>query len=472
METLADPRPKPIEKLIDERLEKESAIGHEENVRLLENLRLYYRLPEYQEALTEFIWYLVERASPVCFDSNLVQNGARVFFMDGPILRFEILSSEHLPPEVKHAIGAYRTISYLLPWTKDHRPFFHHGVVFDIIRRKLNIGHSNMNGVRECRNACEELSDQEIVELLSHIDPLGTDDFAILVTLPCKNGNDKQLIMGHMAAHPLPASENHELFPDTSDNLRADTEVVAEHRNWSTRDIQYYALGRFTIIPRMIQACSRYKSYLGEYSQIPTLAKCVSSALAAGGIIVQKILATHYANCALLFEGNGEPHISIKATQQFGLAHRLTPDSHLYPTQLSIPPILFERFGDLRYENSQYSYKPKVIQGMLMDPYSCIDGLDMPDRSPCPYRRAMFMLNYCIKDVWPQSVLQPFLGAFRNLDSFVPWGSATPNRGAGMMPRITSKYVSWPANQVNMAVTPGSSYAPRLGGVPLGMGNN
>jgi hypothetical protein len=472
MEILSDPRPMPIETLIDERLERESALGHEENVQLLENMRLYYRLPEYQEALTEFIWYLVERTSPVCFDSNLVEDGSRVFFMDGPILRFEILSSKHLPREVKHAIGAYRTISYLLPWTKDHRPFFHHGVVFDIIRKKLKIGASNLDSVRECRYACEELSDQQITELLSHVDPLGSDDFAILVTLPRRNGNDKQIIMGHMAAHPLPASENLELFPDTSDGLREDTNYIAERRNWNPRDIQYYALGRFTVVPRMIQACSKYESYLGEYSQIPTLPKCVSSALAAGGIVVQKILATHYAHCALLFEGNGEPHVSIKATQQFGLAHRLTRDSHLYPTQLSIPPILFERFGDLRYENSQYSYKPKMVQGMLMDPYSCIDGLDMPDRSPCPYRRAMFMLNYCIKDVWPQSVLQPFLGAFRSLDSFVPWGSATPNRGAGMMPRITPQYVSWPDLQANVALIHGSSPAPRLSGVSLYIGNN
>jgi hypothetical protein len=472
MEGLSDPKPKPIETLIDERLEKESALGNEENVQLLEDMRLYYRLPQYQEALTELIWYLVERASPVYFDSDLVKDGSRVFLMEGPILRFEILSARQLPREVKHAIGAYRTISYLLPWTKDHRPFFHHGIAFDIIRRKLNIGDSNIAGVQECRRVCEELSDQETVELLSTIDPLGTDDFAILVTLPCKNGKDRQVIMGHMAAHPLAESENRELFPYTSDSLREDTEVLAERRNWNTRDIQYYALGRFTIVPRMIQACSKYKRYLGEYSQIPTLAKCVSSAVAAGGIIVQKILATHYSNYALLFEGNGEPHISIKATQQFGLAHRLTPESHLYPTQLSIPPILFERFGDLRYENSQYSYKPKVIQGMLMDPYSCIDGLDMPDRSPCPFRRAMFMLNYCIKDVWPQSVLRPFLSAFRNLDSFVTWGSSTPNRGAGTMPRITPRYVVRPANRASVAVIPGASYAPQLGGVLPAMGQN
>jgi hypothetical protein len=472
MKTLSDPRPRPIERLIDERLENEIAIGHEENVRLLENMRLYYRLPEYQEALAEFIWYLVERISPVHFDSNLVQNGSRVFSLEGPILRFEILSARHLPQEVKHAIGAYRTISYLLPWTKDHRPFFHHGVAFDIIRKKLNIGTGDLDGVQECRYACEELSDQEIIELISHIDPLGSHDFPILVTLLYKNGKDRQVIMGHMAAHPLAESENRELFPYTSDGLREDTEVLAERRNWNTRDIQYYALGRFTIVPRMIQACSRYKSYLGEYSQIPTLAKCVSSAIAAGGIVVQKILATHYSNCALLFEGNGEPHISLKATQQFGLAHRLTPESHLYPTQLSIPPILFERFGDLKYENSQYTYKPKIIQGMLMDPYSCIKGLDMPDRSPCPYRRAMFMLNYCIKDVWPQSVLQPFLGAFRNLDSFVPWGDATPNRGAGKMPAIAPRYVGWPANQAQMAVMPGRGHAPQLSGILPYVGNN
>lgn len=472
METQSDPRPMPIETLIDERLQKESVLGNEENVQLLENMRLYYRLPEYQEALNEFIWYLVDRTSPVSFDSNLVQNGSRVYCMDGPILRFEILSSKHLPQKVKHAIGAYRTISYLLPWTKDLRPFFHHAIAFDIIRRKLNIGDSNIDGVQECKRASEELSDQEIVELLSHIDPLGSNDFAILVTLPCKKGKDRQIIMGHMAAHQLAESENRELFPYTSDSLREDTEYLAERRNWNTRDIQYYALGRFTIMPRMIQACSKYESYLGEYSQIPTLAKCASSALAAGGIIVQRILATHYSNRALLFEGNGEPHISIKATQQFGLAHRLTPDSHLYPTQLSIPLILFERFGDLGYENSQVSYKPRNIQGMLMDPYSCIDGLDMPDRSPCPYRRAMFMLNYCIKDVWPQSVLQPLLSAFRNLDSFVPWGSAPSYRGAGMMPRITPKYVSWPDVQASMALIPGSSSAPRLSGVPLDIGNN
>lgn len=472
MEILSDREPKPIETLIDERLEKESKIGSEENVQLLENMSLYYKLPEYQEALTEFIWYLVDRVSPVYFDSNLVRNGSRVFLMDGPILRFEILSSEHLPPQVKHAIGAYRTISYLLPWTKDHRPFFHHGVVFDIIRKKLDIGSSDMNGIRECRSACKELSDQEIVELLSHIDPLGSNDFPILVTLPCRNGKDKQIIMGHMVAHQLTASENLELFPYTSYNLKEDTKYIAERRSWNTRDIQYYALGRFTIIPRMIRACSKYESYLGEYSQIPTLPKCVSSALAAGGIIIQKILATHHSNGALLFEGNGEPHISIKATQQFGLAHRLTRESYLYPSQLSIPLILFERYGDLKYENSLYSYKPRIIQGMLMDPYSCIDGLEMPDKSPCPFRRAMFMLNYCVKDMWPQKVLQPFLDAFRNLDSFVTWGSSTSNRGANMMPRITPRYVGWPANQGNMAVIAGRSYAPRFSGVLLNMGNN
>jgi hypothetical protein len=414
----------------------------------------------------------VDRVSPVCFDSDLVENGSRIFFMDGPILRFEILSSKHLAREVKHAIAAYRTISYLLPWTKDLRPFFHHGVVFDIIRRKLNIGSSNMNGVQECREVCEELSDQEIIELLSYIDPLGTNDFAILVTLPFRNGRDKQIIMGHMAAHQLTESENRELFPYTSDNLREDTNYLAECRNWNTRDIQYYALGRFSIIPRMIRAGSKYKSYLEEYSQIPTLPKCVSSALAAGGIVVQRILATHTSKGGLLFEGNGEPHISIKATQQFGLAHRLTPESHLYPTQLPIPPILFERFGDLEYENSQYSYKPRIIQGMLMDPYSCIDGLDMPDRSPCPFRRATFMLNYCIKEIWPESVLQPFLSAFRNLDSYVAWGSSIPNRGADMMPRITPRDVAWPAIEANMAVIPGRSYAPQPGGVLPNIGRN
>ena len=31
-----------------------------------------------------------------------------ILSLDGPILRFEILSSQHLPPEVKHAVGAYR----------------------------------------------------------------------------------------------------------------------------------------------------------------------------------------------------------------------------------------------------------------------------------------------------------------------------------------------------------------------------
>jgi hypothetical protein len=82
------------------------------------------------------------------------------------------------------------------------------------------------------------------------------------------------------------------------------------------------------------------------------------------------------------------------------------------------------------------------------------------------------MLNYCIKDLWPQSVLQPLLSAFRNLDSFVTWGSSTTNRGAGMMPRITPQYVSWPANQANMALIPESSSAPRLSGVPLNIGNN
>jgi len=355
--------------------------------------------------------------------SNLVEDESRIFFLDGPILRFEILSSKHLPRKVKHAIGAYRTISYLLPWTKDHRPYFHHGIVFDIIRKKLNISNSNTNGIQECRNACKELSDQEIIELLSYIDPLGTNDFPILVTLPCKNEKDKCIIMGHMVAHQLTESENFELFPYTSDNLKEDIKYIAECRNWNTMNIQYYSLGRFTIIPRMIRASSKYKSHLEEHSQIPTLPKCVSSAVAAGGIIIQKILATYYSNNALLFEGNGEPHISIKATQQFGVAHRLTQESHLYPSQLSIPLILFERFGDLKYENSLYFYKPRNIQGMLMDPYSCIDGLDMPDKSPCPFRRAISMLNFCIKNIWPQNVLHPFLDAFRNLDSFVTWGN-------------------------------------------------
>lgn len=133
METLSDIKAQPIEGLIDERLERESAIGNEGNVQLLEDLRLYYGLYEYQEALAEFIWYLVDRVSPICFDSDLVGDESRVFFVDGPILRFEILSSRHLPRRAKRAIGAYRTISYLLPWTKDHRPFFHHCVVFDIV---------------------------------------------------------------------------------------------------------------------------------------------------------------------------------------------------------------------------------------------------------------------------------------------------------------------------------------------------
>jgi hypothetical protein len=450
MKTLLDSEFKPIEELLDDRLEKESRIGNEENVQLLENMRLYYKSHEYQQALTEFIWYLVDRVSPISFDSNLVENESRFFFLEGPILRFEILSSEYLPQEVKHAIGAYRTISYLLPWTKDHRPYFHHGVVFDIIRKRLNVSNSNINGIQECRNVCEELSDQEIVELLSYVDPLGPNDFTVLVTLPCKNEKDKHIIMGHMVAHPLKESENLELFPYTSGNLREDIKYIAECRNWNTRDIQYYALGRFTIIPRMVRAGWKYKSYLEEYAQIPTLPKCVSSALAAGGIVIQRILATYYANDALLFEGNGEPHISIKATQQFGLAHRLTRESHLYPSQLSIPPILFERYGDLKVENSLYSYKPRAIQGMLMDPYSCIDGLDMPDKSPCPFRRAIFILDYCIKNIWPQSVLYPFLDAFRNLDSFAAWGGSTSNRGAGMIPRITPRHVGWPANQAYM----------------------
>jgi hypothetical protein len=432
METLSDSRPRPIEELIAERLETESNIGNEENVQHLETLRLYYQLPRYQEALTDFIWYLVDRVSPVCFDGNLVKNGSRIFSVEGPILRFEILCAKHLPPEVKHAIAAYRTISYLLPWTKDLRPYFHHGIVFERIRNKLEID-ANGDSIRECRRTCEDLSDQEILELISHIDPLGTNDFAILVTLPCKHEPDKQVIMGHMAAHQLTESENFELFPYTSDNLREDTQHLAERRNWDPRDIQYFALGRFTIIPRMIQACSKYERYLGEVSQIPTLPKSVSSALAAGGIMIQKILATYSPMNALLFEGNGEPHISIKATQQFGLAHRLTRESHLYPTQLSIPPILFERYGDLKYENSQYVYTPRTIQGMLMDPYSCIDGLDMPDRSPCPSERAMFILDYCIKHLWPQSVLQPFLAAFRNLDSSVTWGSSVSYSRVGRM---------------------------------------
>jgi hypothetical protein len=447
MEALADSKFKPIDELIDERLEKENRIGNEENIELLENMRLYYKVPEYQEALTEFIWYLVDRVSPVSFDGNLVENESRIFFSDGPILRFEILSSKHLSQKVRHAIGAYRTISYLLPWTKDHRPYFHHGIVYDIIRKRLNIGNGSMNDVQECRNACRELSDQEIIELLSNIDPLGANDFPIIVTLPCKNEKGRQIIMGHMVAHELTESENLELFPSASDSLKEDTKYIAERRNWNAVDIQYYALGRFTIIPRMIRACSKYKRYLEEYSQIPTLPKCVSSALAAGGIIVQKILATYYSNKVLLFEGNGEPHISIKATQQFGLAHRLTAESHLYPSQLSIPLILFERFGDLKYKDSRYYYKPRIIQGMLMDPYSCIDGLDMPDQSPCPFRRAISMLDFCIKNVWPQSVLGPFLDAFRNLDSFVTWGSSTSNHGAGMMPKTTPRYVGRPATQ-------------------------
>jgi hypothetical protein len=436
METLSDSRPRPMEELIAERLEKERNMGNEVNVQLLETLRLYYQHREYQEALTDFIWYLVDRASPVYFDGNLIENGSRIFSVEGPILRFEILSAKHIPPDVKHAIAAYRTISYLLPWTKDLRPYFHHGIVFELIRNKLKID-ANGDNIRECRRACEDLSDQAILELLSHIDPVGTNDFAILVTLPYKHEPDRHIIMGHMAAHQLTESENLDLFPHTSDNLRADTQYLAERRNWDPGDIRYFALGRFTIIPRMIRAGFKYERYLEEVSQIPTLPKCVSSALAAGGIMIQKILATHSRHCALLFEGNGEPHISIKATQQFGLAHRLTRESHLYPTQLSIPPILFERYGDLKYETARYTYTPRTIQGMLMDPYSCIDGLDMPDRSPCPSRRAAFILDYCIKNLWPQSVLQPFLAAFRNLDSFVTWGSSASNGGAGRRPSFT-----------------------------------
>lgn len=432
MKTLSDSRPRLIEELIAERLEKESNLGNEGNAQLFETLRLYYQLPQYQEALTDLIWYLVDRVSPVYFDGNLIENGSRIYSVEGPILRFEILSAKHLPPKVKHAIAAYRTISYLLPWTKDLRPYFQHGIVFELIRNKLKID-ANGDNIRECKRACQDLSDQEILELLAHIDPVGTNDFAILVTVPCRHEQDKQIIMGHMAAHQLTASENLELFPDTSDNLRKDTQYLAERRNWNPRDIQYFALGRFTIIPRMIRACSKYERYLQEVSEIPTLPKSVSSALAAGGIMIQKILATYSPNCALLFEGNGEPHISIKATQQFGLAHRLTRESHLYPTQLSIPPILFERYGDLKYENSQYTYTPRTIQGMLMDPYSCIDGLDMPDKSPCPSTRATFILDYCIKNLWPQSVLQPFLAAFRNLDSSVTWGGSVSNGRVGRM---------------------------------------
>jgi hypothetical protein len=447
MKALSNVKAKSIEELIDERLENESRIGHEANVQRLENMRLYYRHHDYQEALAEFIGYLVDRISPVRFDSSLVENGSRIFSLEGPILRFEILSSRDLAQEVKHAIGAYRTISYLLPWTKDLRPYFHHSIVFDSIRKKLDIGTGSMTGVRDCRWACEELSDQEIVELLAHIDPLGVDDLAILVTLPCKKERDNHVIMGHMVAHRLPGSENLELFPYTSESLREDTDYLAERRSWNATDIRYYALGRFTIIPRMIRAGSKYKRYLEEHAQIPTLPKCVSSALAAGGILVQNLLATHAPNSALLFEGNGEPHISIKATQQFGLAHRLTRESHLYPSQPSIPLILFERYGDLHYENSQYAYKPRTIQGMLMDPYSCIDGLDMPDRSPCPFRRAATILEHCIKNIWPQKVLGPFLDAFRNLDSFVTWGSSTSNGGAGRMPRIPPSYAGWPASQ-------------------------